>query len=83
MTNLELIFTSLGEELTREEAVNQDAQGFNENKTAAVKGGNMAGEARKTIEIQRGKKVVSKDNFLPLTKGTDELLLENLAEAKE
>ena len=71
MTPLELIFTSLGEELTREEAVNDDAQGFDENKTAAVKGGSMAGEARKTIEIKRGKKVVSSENFLKPLKSVE------------
>ncbi len=71
MTPLELIFTSLGEELTREEAVNEDAQGFVENKTAAIKGGSMAGEARKTIETQRGKKVVSAENFLKPLKGAE------------
>jgi DNA-damage-inducible protein D len=64
MTPLELIFTSLGEELTRDEAVKGDAQGFNENKTAAVKGGSMAGKARKLIEDERGQKVVSTQNFL-------------------
>jgi DNA-damage-inducible protein D len=83
MTNLELIFTSLGEELTREEAVTKDAQGFDENKVAAIKGGNMAGEARKTIEIQRGKTIVSKENFLPLSKETNELPPENPTDLKE
>ena len=83
MTNLELIFTSLGEELTREEAVTKDAQGFDENKIAAIKGGNMAGEARKTIEIQRGKTIVSKENFLPLSKETNDLMPENPTELKE
>ena len=38
MTNLELIFTMLGEEVTRNLAVSEDAQGFPENKTVA-KGG--------------------------------------------
>jgi hypothetical protein len=66
MTNLELIFTSLGEELTREQSVTEDAQGFHENHDAAVKGGIMAGKALKTIEKERGKKVVSSANFLNL-----------------
>jgi DNA-damage-inducible protein D len=64
MTDLELIFMSLGEALTREETIKDDAQGFGENKTAAIKGGNMAGKARKTIEAERGKKIVSNENFL-------------------
>jgi DNA-damage-inducible protein D len=69
MTDLELIFMSLGEALTREETINEDAQGFDENKTAAVKGGQLAGTARKTIEAARGKKVVSSENFLKTTEG--------------
>lgn len=64
MTDLELIFNSLGEALTRREAIADDAQGFDENKNAAVKGGNMAGNARKMIEKESGKKVVSSENFL-------------------
>jgi DNA-damage-inducible protein D len=64
MTPLELIFTALGEEMTRQVAIKDDAQGFYENRDAAVKGGNMAGKARLTIEEESGEKVVSKDNFL-------------------
>ena len=38
MTGLELIFTMLGEEGTRIEAIKRDAQGFNENREAAIDG---------------------------------------------
>jgi DNA-damage-inducible protein D len=64
MTPLELIFTQLGEELTRDEAINDNAQGFDANKGAAIKGGNVAGKARKLVEAERGQKVVSKTNYL-------------------
>jgi len=37
MTNLELIFTMLGEEQTKLETIKKDAQGFVENKDAAIK----------------------------------------------
>lgn len=70
MTPLELIFTALGEELTRKETIKEDAQGFDENKTAAHKGGNMAGKARQLIETEQGEAVVSKDNYLKPLKGT-------------
>ncbi len=63
MTNLELIFTMLGEETTKLEAVKQDAQGFVENKKAARKGGSAAGDALKTYEKKRGEKVVTSANF--------------------
>ena len=66
MTNLELIFTMLGEESTRQIAVEDDAQGFNENKDTALKGGHAAGTARKSYEKTRNVKVVSSDNFLNL-----------------
>lgn len=72
MTNLELIFTSLGEELTREETLNEDAQGLEENKYAAMKGGNMAGKLLKTLEKERGKKVVSPKNYLNLLNMNEE-----------
>lgn len=64
MTDLELIFTMLGEASTTEIAKNRDAQGFAENKTAAKKGGKIAGDARKKLEIESGKKVVTEDNYI-------------------
>ena len=73
MTPLELIFTSLGEELTRVETIKADAKGFDENKNTAVKGGYLAGEARKTIERKGGEKVVSSDNYLKPSKEMDKL----------
>lgn len=64
MTNLELIFTMLGEESTRQIAVQEDAKGFDENREVAQKGGKAAGVARKSYEKNRNVKVVSSDNFL-------------------
>ena len=66
MTPLELILTSLGEEVTRKVAINQDAKGYNENLDAAIKGGETAGKARKDVEQTTGEKVVSNENFLNL-----------------
>ncbi|MCP4375452.1 MAG: Bro-N domain-containing protein [bacterium] len=65
MNDLELIFSMLGEAATTEITRNRDAQGFNENKQAAVAGGSVAGGARKELEAKSGKKVVSKENYLP------------------
>ncbi len=64
MTPIELILTALGEETTRMIAVKQDAQGFNENHEAALKGGQTAGEARERVEAVTGEKVVSNTNYL-------------------
>lgn len=63
MTNLELIFTMLGEESTRRVAINRDAQGFDENKSAAREGGEIAGKSREEFETRVGEKVVSHSNF--------------------
>jgi DNA-damage-inducible protein D len=64
MTPLELIFTALGEEVTRTLAIQDDAQGFNENYDAAQQGGALAGKALKNIEEDKRIKVVSKENYL-------------------
>ncbi len=68
MTPLELIFSALGEEATRLNAVSLDAQGFTENHDAALKGGSAAGEARKRFETVQNTIVVSKENYLHLLK---------------
>lgn len=59
MTNLELIFTMLGEEATRSIAEDTDAQGFQENHEAAQKGGQAAGDALQGFEKTIQKKVLS------------------------
>ena len=69
MTPIELIFSMLGEESTRLIAAREDAQGFNENRDAAVEGGNIAGGAREKLELKTGEKVVTRDNFLGLKGG--------------
>src|SRR3990170_2464031 len=64
MTDLELIFSMLGEAATTEITKVDDAKGFHKNKHAARKGGEVAGKARKDLEKKTGKKVVSPDNYL-------------------
>jgi prophage antirepressor-like protein len=73
MTDLELIFSMLGEASTKEIAVNTDTQGFIENKKAAKAGGKIAGDARKQLELKSGKKVVSSNNYLTDNKEKNEL----------
>ena len=64
MTDLELIFSMLGEAATTEITRVDDAKGFQENKRAAHKGGEVAGKARKDLEQKTRKKVVSPENYL-------------------
>jgi hypothetical protein len=66
MTDLELIFTMLGEAATTEIARNRDAQGFDPNRQAAKDGGEVAGSARRQLEAKSGRKVVTAKNYLPI-----------------
>jgi DNA-damage-inducible protein D len=64
MTDLELIFTMLGEASTTKIARVKDAQGFIENKIVAKEGGEVAGSARKDLENKIGESIVTNDNYL-------------------
>ena len=66
MTDLELIFSMLGEASTKEITINKNAQGFVENEQAAFEGGAVAGSARRDLEHKSGAKVISKENYLRL-----------------
>ncbi|NOR87171.1 MAG: phage antirepressor protein [Bacteroidales bacterium] len=68
MTDLELIFSMLGEASTTKVARAKDAKGFSENKRAAITGGKIAGNARKELEIESGERIVSAENYLPENK---------------
>ena len=64
MTDLELIFTMLGEASTTKIAQSRNALGFSENKSAAKKGGKIAGDARKKLELEARESVVTSENYL-------------------
>lgn len=68
MTDLELIFSMLGEASTTAIVKTQNPEGFTENKKAAKQGGAVAGNARRELETKTGEKVVSSANYLPETK---------------
>jgi hypothetical protein len=57
----------LGEAATTEITRVQDAQGCDENRTAARKGGRIAGDARDKLEKETRKKVVSPENYLKIS----------------
>ena len=65
MTEAELIFTALAELSTTQIAKSDETKGFTENAKSALKGGAIAGNARKALEEQTKIKVVSTQNFLP------------------
>ena len=68
MSEAELLFTALAELSTRQIAETKDAKGLAENAKASKKGGGIAKNARKELEANTGKSVVTGENFLPLKK---------------
>lgn len=72
MTDLELIFTMLGERVTTEISQTEKPDTFEKNKKVAKRGGSVAGTARRETEKELGRSVVSKDNFLPRKLKRDE-----------
>ena len=64
MADLELILTMLGEATTTKITQNRDSQEFPELQKDAKDGGAVAGRARKDVERQTGKKVISRKNYL-------------------
>ena len=65
MSEAELIFTALAELSTRQIAEAENSTGMEENKKSAKRGGKIAKDARKKLELETGKKVVTDSNFLP------------------
>ncbi|MEO8149771.1 MAG: Bro-N domain-containing protein [Bacteroidia bacterium] len=70
MTDLELLFSMLGEASTTEIVKTKNPKGIIQNKTAARQGGTIAGDARKALEVRTGKKVITSENYLPEAKKT-------------
>jgi len=64
MTDLELIFSMLGEKVTTEISKQEKPATFDQNKKVAKRGGGVAGTARKATEKELGKGVVSRENYL-------------------
>ena len=62
MSNLELVLTMLAEASTTDIAKAEQPQGFDENQQVARRGGNVAGVARKALEAETGKPVVTSQN---------------------
>lgn len=64
MSDLELIFTMLGERVTTEYSQQIKPETFEANKRVARSGGTVAGNARRETEELLGRSVVTADNFL-------------------
>jgi len=80
MTDLELIFTMLGERVTTEVSQNEKPNTFQKSKNIARRGGNVAGVARKAAEKELGHSIVSNKNFIE--KNPDLLIDSQVEETK-
>ncbi len=65
MSDLELLFSMLGEASTTEITKTEHPKGFIENKKVSRRGGGIAGDARKNLEKETGRNIVTPKNFLP------------------
>ncbi|MDV0441702.1 hypothetical protein [Methanorbis furvi] len=64
MTDLELIFTMLGERVTTEISQKEQPESFPKSREVARRGGRVAGVARTETERELGHSVATSDNFL-------------------
>lgn len=78
MTTLEIVLNMLAEATTTELTKTSNPQGLAENKQVAKRGGSIAGNARKEIENETGKPVVTSKNAIDSGK-----LIENVAKEAE
>jgi len=74
MDDFELIFTMLGERATTEIHRTEDSQGVPKLKKDATSGGKIAGDARKALEKQLGRSIVSTENYLKKPESVKKLI---------
>ncbi len=65
MSNMELVLNMLAEVSTTEISKQRNPKTLDENKSVAKQGGSVAKEARKKLELETGKPVITDENFLP------------------
>lgn len=73
MTDLELIFSMLGERATTEITKTNNTDGFNNLKVDAIEGGKIAGDAKKALEKKTRKAVSTAANFLSISENKKRL----------
>lgn len=71
MSTTELILNMLAETATKDIAESSNPQGLEKNKKVATRGGNIAGNARRQIESETGKPVISSKNAIDFGKLID------------
>lgn len=73
MSTTELILNMLAETAAKDIAESTNPQGLEENKKVAKRGGNIAGNARKDIEVETGKPVIASKNAINFGKLIDDV----------
>ena len=73
MSTTELILNMLAETATKDIAKSSNPQGLEENKKVAKRGGNIAGNARREIEAETGKPVITSRNAIDFGKLIDDV----------
>ncbi|MBE2279354.1 MAG: Bro-N domain-containing protein [Ignavibacteriaceae bacterium] len=71
MTDLELIFTMLGERVTTEISAQEKPEEMKEHKQVAKRGGRVAGIAREETEKELGRTIISKENSSDIKKNKE------------
>ena len=76
MTTLEIVLNMLAEATTTELTKTTNPQGLEENRKVAKRGGSIAGNARKEIEKETGKPVITSKNAVDLSKLIEDVVKE-------
>lgn len=74
MTTMEIVLNMLAEATTTELTIATNPQGLEENKKIAKEGGNIAGDARKSIEQKTGKSVITSKNAVDRSKLIEDVM---------
>ena len=74
MSTLELALNMLAEATTTELTNIKNPTGLEENKETAKRGGTIAGNARKEIEKETGKPVITKKNAIDFSKLIEDVM---------
>ena len=83
MSTTELVLNMLAETATKEISQAEQPEGFSQNKRVAQRGGNIAGEARKAIERESGKPVITSQNAAQLNHVVTQMIEASVAVSEE
>ncbi|MBQ4087239.1 MAG: Bro-N domain-containing protein [Clostridia bacterium] len=83
MSTMEIVLNMLAEASTTEISKAENPQSFEENRAVAQKGGEVAGTARRAVEAQTGKSVVTTQNAVQLNTIITGMIEEVLSSGKE